>query len=188
MIYLLTTATGEERLIGSQQESLSGGALQFYLRISGDLRLQVAYAPGTWKSVSRIPKEQAQLLISQGIEHDKATLLHIEGRLDKPTAHASDQGATGPRPVSQAAPATRRTAAQATGEFKTRPLGNDRQGRKLSIHATQYGIKLKAQPRGGSDADAIWIKFPTNLDPATITLGQAIEIVENYKPPRRRSS
>lgn len=179
MIYLLTTATGEERLIGSQQESLSGGALQFYLRISGDLRLQVAYAPGTWKSVSRIPKEQAQQLISDGMEHDKACLLHIDGKLEKTSTSATGS-------ASASATSGQATHTQATGDLKNRTLGQDPQGRTLSLMVTQYGPRIKAQPKG--DADALWVPVPAELDPATLSLTQAIALVAAFKPRKKRSN
>jgi hypothetical protein len=181
MIYLLTTVTGEERLIGSQQESLSGGALQFYLRISGELRLQVAYAPGTWKHVSRIPKEEAQTLITQGIEHDKATLLHIEGRLEKPSAASS---ATGTASASVASGQAHNGIS--TEGFKARFLGKAEKDRKLTVLVAKGRFCIKAQPPG--DTTPLWVDLPAEYDPSKINLTQAEALVAAHKPPRSRSS
>ena len=173
MIYLVTLHTGALRLIASQQESLSGGALQFYVRAgaSHELRLNQALAPSVWKDCRAITTFYARSLIAQG-EAEVDHLVHkdLEGKLSKaPPSPPKGEGSRG-----EGQKSSKPIQPKPEG-WKNITLGNDSHGHQVSLMWGRYGPFLKVKDRN-SDASQI-INLPNGESHDGLTLTRALDII-----------
>ena len=161
MLSLVVTDSGEARIISSDSETTSGGALQFWRRDSlGDLRLIAAWAPGSWKGTRQISREEADLLIGSGLaEGEKHEGHHPAAPAPQPRS---------PRSESPEAPPARPEG------WRHRYLGRDSAGRKLTVMHGSKGFFVKAVL---PDESAVMADLPKGANPQAITLVEAEQVV-----------
>lgn len=178
MIYLVTLHTGATRLIASQQESLSGGALQFYIRSkSGELRLNQALAPAVWKDCRAVSDKQAEALIAEN-EAEVDPLVHkdLQGQLPK----APDPIPPRPHQGEGAGGEGRRTASRQPQPkpegWRNTTLGRDQSARQVSLMWGRFGPFLKVVNQ--QTQDSVIVNLPKGEDYTALTLTRACQIIK----------
>jgi hypothetical protein len=176
MTSLVVLDSGEARLISSDSETTSGGALQFWRRDSiGELRLIAAYAPGHWGSTRRVTREEADGLLRAGAAQDDRIQDHAPSAPQAPPQRQSAPSAPRTPAASQAQPqnAPDPESSKPAG-WRNRYLGRDSSGNKLTVMHGSKGFFVKAV---APDESSILCDLPKDADPYSIALIDAAQAI-----------